>query len=399
MDSAPKDAVEASEALESRFGWLVDWVLSKHGLIIDAASRAKLLAEAGRASSFAAMALKRNADGDYTPDPNALRFPPIESLKRLPSIAPSKTLTELFDHWKHEKKPSPSTVQTWQGHINSLRAFLGHECAAEVTDDKAIEWKDALVAKGLKSVHGSHLACMRSIYKHGVENKLVPSNPFATVKAIRKRQAGESMQVYSDAEVRKILIAATSAEAPYQRWLPWLIATTGARVGEMAQLWGQSITTEDGLPVIIIAPAPDGGTLKNAGSERKVPLHPALIEAGFLDFVKSKGDGPLFYRGGGRRAARAREASESKHPSKGITNRLAGWIRDQGLRDRRKAPAHAFRKWFKTTLARKGVSDRIADIIQGHSNQDVAARYVHADMKTMLEAVSVLPLPEPLASQ
>jgi hypothetical protein len=37
------------------------------------------------------------------------------------------------------------------------------------------------------------------------------------------------------------------------------------------------------------------GSLKNLGSERKVPLHPAVIEEGFLRYVaKLPKDGPLF---------------------------------------------------------------------------------------------------------
>src|SRR5580704_19515897 len=37
------------------------------------------------------------------------------------------------------------------------------------------------------------------------------------------------------------------------------------------------------------------GSLKNLGSERKVPLHPAVIEEGFLKYVaKLPKNGPLF---------------------------------------------------------------------------------------------------------
>ena len=62
-----------------------------------------------------------------------------------------------------------------------------------------------------------------------------------------------------------------------RRWLPWLLALSGARVGELAQLWGQRITEVDGVPVMKIAPAEDGGSLKNEGSERIVPIHPAIL--------------------------------------------------------------------------------------------------------------------------
>jgi len=41
----------------------------------------------------------------------------------------------------------------------------------------------------------------------------------------------------------------------------------------------------------------DGRRLKNRGSERRVPLHPELVRAGFLDYVTARrrnGDGLLF---------------------------------------------------------------------------------------------------------
>jgi hypothetical protein len=39
---------------------------------------------------------------------------------------------------------------------------------------------------------------------------------------------------------------------------------------------------------------PDAGSLKTSGSERIIPLHPALIENGFLKFVAKIKSGPLF---------------------------------------------------------------------------------------------------------
>src|ERR1700730_4064104 len=41
----------------------------------------------------------------------------------------------------------------------------------------------------------------------------------------------------------------------------------------------------------------EDGSLNTEGSERKVPLHPAIIAEGFLDYVRSlPKNGPLFYR-------------------------------------------------------------------------------------------------------
>ncbi len=138
--------------------------------------------------------------------------------------------------------------------------------------------------------------------------------------------------------------------------------------------------------MIILAPAEDGGSLKNEGSERTVPLHPALIEQGFLDFVKERGTGPLFYR-------KSSGKTTKKHASKGITNRLAGWVREIGFDDPRKAPNHAFRHWFKSAAVHVGISDSMADAIQGHAGKTVASRYRHFSIKGMADAIALLPLP------
>jgi integrase len=104
------------------------------------------------------------------------------------------------------------------------------------------------------------------------------------------------------------------------------MALSGARIGEVAQLWGSRIVEIDGIHVMRIAPAEDGGTLKNEGSERDVPIHPAIIERGFLDFVKQRGSGPLFY---------GKKGHGQRHASKPVANHLAAWIREQGFTDGR----------------------------------------------------------------
>src|SRR5690606_34077830 len=71
----PSDAIHP--ALEQRFGSLADWVLQKHGLAIDLETRGRFRQQIAQASTDAAWSLKRMAAGDYSPDPNAARFPPV----------------------------------------------------------------------------------------------------------------------------------------------------------------------------------------------------------------------------------------------------------------------------------------------------------------------------------
>jgi integrase len=272
--------------------------------------------------------------------------------------------------------------------VASLIAFLGHEDVRRISATDIVRWKDHLVRRELspKTINDVYLSSVRTIFNQAVRDRLMPTNPVANIRVPDRRQAGTGKLPYTDAEVRRLLFLASHATDPSRRWLPWLAAASGARIGELAQLWGRRIMTIDGVPVMDLRPAEDGGSFKNEASERIVPLHPALVEAGFLRFVEARGDGPVFYR-------RSSGDPSKKHASKGVTNRLAKWIRENGFIDPRKSPNHALRHWWKTAAMRAGVGDSVADAVQGHAPNSVAGRYRHFDVHTLRRAVEVIPLP------
>lgn len=404
LDRSPE---RIAKALEDRFGRLADWVLMKHRLIIDSESRLKLLLQVEKASTLAAIQLKRNADGDYRPDPEADRFGKYEPKKPAAAPVPAPpagySLDTLFEHWIKETKPAPSTIATRKGQIRKLKDFLGHEDAQRITEADIVRWKDSLIAEGLRPGK-SHLAAIKTLLSHAVANKAVTGiteNVALPVKdgGAGKAKAGESALPYSDAEVAKLLRIAAKEKDPAKRWVPWLTALTGARVGEITQAWGRNVVNIDGVPFLLIRPAPDGGSLKNAHSERDVPIHPAIIAQGFLEFVAKKGDGPLFYAGTGRRAARSKDERSRRHPSKGTANRLSTWIRELGFNNPRQAPNHALRHWFKSACMRAGSPDSVADAIQGHGRDTTADRYRHADGPMKLTYIARIPDPTEAAAK
>jgi integrase len=379
INSMPR--TETVEGLESRFGEITNWVLAHHDLEVSEETRKSLLIEVYRAAQDAGWRLKRNAEGDYTPDPKQERFPPFEK-------QPQLTLTELFERWKSEVKPAISTMLTWNGVLNNFKAYVGHENVRQITDADVIRWKDYLVAKGLKSstINNSYFAALRTILNFGVNNKLISKNPAEKVKVANRKNSEQRQLPYNDEEVARLLGAAKQQVNPMRRWLPWLAALSGARIGELAQLWAEGIKNENGVHFMEIKAAPDGGSLKTPNSERQVPLHPALIKDGFLDFVKTKGKGPLFYR-------RSSGDPSKLHASKGVLNHLAAWVREQGFDNPRKAPNHALRHWWKSTAARIGMQDSLADAIQGHAGHSVASIYRHFDLKKLAEGVASIPVP------
>ncbi|WP_157775121.1 tyrosine-type recombinase/integrase [Hartmannibacter diazotrophicus] len=385
IDALPRSS--DLSGMERRFGWLVGWVLNKHGLLVDAETRTRLLLHVGSAATDAAWHLKRNAVGDYSPDPKADRFPKFEA------PAEAVSIDVLFERWKAETKPAASTISTWKGRpLGSLKEHLGDRAGdiRLISPDDIIGWKDKIVARGLtvKSINGTYLGMAGAIFSYAVDNRLLPSNPALGVKAAGRAKAGTSKLPYETAEVRALLNLARNETRATRRWLPWLAACTGARIGELAQLWGNRVTMIDGIPVLRIAPAEDGGSLKNIGSERDVPIHPALIKEGFLEFVKAKGNGPLFYR-------RTSGAPGRRHASSSAANQLSSWIREQGFTDPRKAPNHALRHWFKSVAVEVDIKDSVADAIQGHKARGEAHRYRHFKLDVLAAAVAKIPIPEP----
>ncbi len=173
-----------------------------------------------------------------------------------------------------------------------------------------------------------------------------------------------------------------------RRWIPWLCAYSGARVGEIAQLRGQDFAQVEGIWRYRITP--EAGTVKTQEA-REVPLHAHLIEQGFLDVVKAKGSGPLFYD-----PARLRSDHEGNRHVAKVGERLATWVRkDVGITDKGIKPNHAWRHTFKTIGAEAGLEDRVLDDIEGHSARSVGADYQRSTLKAMSNALARFPRFEP----
>ena len=380
IESLPRG--DSARSLEVRFGLLASWVLARHGLEITAQSRQKLLEQVAEAAFDAGWAMKRAAQGDYTPDVRAARFPKLETFTPTSNLP----MRELFERWREENRPSASTVSSWRPVLSSLCSFVEHDNIKQLTKIEVVRWKDKLVAGPLSAItiNNTYLACLRALLAYGLQNGLLDQNVAIGIGVKTKRIAGQGALPYEDIEVAALLGLAAREKHAARRWLPLLAACSGARVGELAQLWAERVREIDGVIALELRPAEDGGTFKNAGSERNVPLHPALIEVGFLDFVSLKGSGPLFY-------GISREGE--RHASKGTVNHLAGWIRKQpGFDNPRKAPNHALRHWWKSTASRVGIPDSRADFIQGHKTQGEASLYRHFSLKTLAADVALIPI-------
>lgn len=387
--------------LERYAGPLLDAILLREGVNAHPEDRPRLLRAFAERLVGVANKLKRNAEGDFSDDLTAAQIPKWRGhIPQVAQIPSALTFDELLRRWKVENTRSASSIGAWQTAVADLKAHLEHNDPRRVAKSDVVAWAAALRERPLspKTINDTYLAAIRALYNLALRHDLVSVNPADGYRIPSKRRAGEKKLPYDDGEVAAILALADKETTARLRWIPWLLALTGARVGEIAQLWGKRVTEKDGIPIIRIAPAEDGGSLKNEDSERDVPLHPALIDRGFLNFVKTRPNGgPLFYGGKDAKPAAPRKSETSRHVSTYVIRDVQEWIRENGFTNARKSPNHAFRHWFETKCTKLGIVEAVRDAIQGRTGAGSSADYQHIrdDMAALYEAICKIPVPKP----
>lgn len=384
-----------AHALEARFGPFVDAVLARERLTVDADSRRRLLSEAERAMTQAAAKLRANAEGDYRPDPEAARFPD-PAVVRTSNPAKPKDRSDfdaiLADWWREQDAAgrSPKTRNAYRTAFKHLREFLGHSDAARLTKADVIAFKDARVAAGVSptTIKGADLAGLKSVLAWAVANDRLASNPAEGVTVSAARKVRTRSKAFTDDEATAILRASLSYAAPKRegakqaaakRWVPWLMAFTGARVGEIVQLRREDVREVAGRWTIRLTP--EAGTVKT-GVARTVPVHPQIVALAFPEFAQGSTPGHLFVT-----------PSDPNDPSgvvRGVVNRLQGFVREV-VPDPAVAPNHGWRHRFHSKAREVGIEDGVARAIVGHAKKDVHDAYGDVTVAAMARAIDLLP--------
>ena len=332
--------------------------------------------------------------GATSPPPSPSLRPAIQ-----PSLAKPASLTALFEAWWLEAKAAgrkPSTRENYSNTVENFVSFLKHDDASKVTPEHVVAFKDYRLSTpskhtgrilSAKTVKDTDLAALKAVFGWAVANHRLATNPASGVTVrVGKTQKLRS-KGFTEQEARRILTAALAyvpgaeraCTAAAKRWVSWLCAFTGARVGEIGQLRRQDVSREGEWWVIRITP--EAGTVKT-DEAREVVVHPQLVELGFPDFVARSAVGPLFLL--------PAKDGDILGPLQGLKNRLAEFSRTL-VTDPNVAPNHGWRHRFKTVGMEAGIETRVLDAIQGHTGQTVSDRY--GEVKVRAQAVAIQKLP------
>lgn len=203
-------------------------------------------------------------------------------------------------------------------------------------------------------------------------------------------------------------------DADWKFWIPIICLHNGLRVSEVSQLYTEDVYQVDGVwcasvvhdctPELAEEQANECGTrrakaefrsseehrrrTKNVASRRVVPVHPRLIELGFLDYVahvcgRRPGSQHLF--------AELRWESKSmfgRQPSEHMRKLLAS----AGIAEKRRKVPHSLRSNFKQRLEKTFLPDNFQKRLLGHStDSEKDTSYNETDFGPAFPAAEVLP--------
>jgi hypothetical protein len=303
------------------------------------------------------------------------------------------TFAILRATWELENT-NKRTRRTFGRYMDRFAAHLGHDDATRVTPEDFIAFKETLLraANAKEMSHttvGNILTAIKSVFAAGHKGHKIDTNPTAGITyRPKKSQKGKTLG-YSPDQVEKILIAGRS-QPPHIRYPTLIGAFSGARIGELADATTFDVYQVGEIWVIDIRIdfREEDQTIKTESSIRRVPLHPQIIDEGFIEYVRSLASGPLFP---------AFSLGQDNRRADAASREISEWVRSLGIKNPSKTvrykPNHSFRHYCKTEWRNAKVEEELHDAITGHGEDSDSRDYGEYQLRLMLEAIEKLPNP------
>lgn len=368
----------------------------------------KLARELQAATIKATKAVRLRNEGEVVETP---RVPGLRPESRVP------LLSMAVEQWVEEKARTSWVAKTKREHC----AWMGHFIAAigdrpldayTKTDARAYKgmllklpanWVKFSELQGLsldKASAKAHELGMEPMTESNV-NKLLgfvgsfwtwasdqydeaSVNPFKGLKIKQRKRIREERDPFSVQELGAIFSAPIYTGCASLRewkrpgvlvprnsgmfWVPLISLFTGARMGEVIQLYVDDVRDEGGIFFLDLNDNGEDKRLKTTYSQRSIPIHASILDMGFMDHVelcRSKGQKRLFSD---------LAMGEDGYYSTPFSKHFSRFLRAVGIKNRKNA-FHSFRHSFEDACRDSDIPKEIMDALQGHGQEGMSERY------------------------
>ncbi|MGY6121297.1 DUF6538 domain-containing protein (plasmid) [Paraburkholderia strydomiana] len=322
--------------------------------------------------------------------------------KPQPASKSALYLPALIDKWAKERTPNARTFAKAALVARRFREMVGPIPVKSIERRHAIAFKDALLASGQSASNTNKtLELLSVLLNFARANEMTKMNAAQGVRVLVKSTTKPKARISFNLPALQSIFSSPvysehvrpdggAGEAAY--WLPLLALLTGARLEEMCQLAPDDVFeetyldatgTQHAVPCVrfVHNEERDQG-VKNAGSVRRIPLHPILIALGFVEYAHSHKGKPRIFPD----LKPNSYGEESGNWSKWFGKYLRGPC---AVTDNRMV-FHSFRHSFKDACRECSISKDLADAIQGHDDGDASSGYgsEYHPLRPLVEAMS-----------
>lgn len=289
-------------------------------------------------------------------------------------LPPDDYLPQTVTHFKSRVKWLPLNAEKGKANLKRWGGRTHAQRSEEVELMGLPHIKKATVNKHINRLSAFFDYCSRQRY-------MASPNPFFQKASKRSKINGGAenavaeRQAFNMADLERIFDPTLykTRKLPHSFWPPLIALMTGARVNEIAQLYLADIVDDDrdnpGRWRFMILAKEKDQRVKNPSSLRSIPMHPKLIELGFLAYLQDVK--ALGYK----RVFPTLRYTEASGYGDSVSEFFLGYLRDKvGITDSTKV-FHSFRYYFSNQLFRYSQKERMHIVgMTGHAREGVFER-------------------------
>jgi len=236
--------------------------------------------------------------------------------------------------------------------LSQFEDHIGDVMLSDITAVMVHDFADKIGANASRETVSKKVGYVKRMVDYGVRKGWVQNNVFAGL--VIDKNIGRSRLSYRPFSSKELEELFEQDMKDHLRNLLSILITTGMRLDEAALLDWEDIKEDQGIVYYDLT----NKLVKNAGSQRRVPVHSSLT---WITTGKTGQMFPEFTRDADGKA----QASASKA--------LMPLIRI--VTDDKAKVVHSLRGNFKDMMRDAGVSKEVNDFITGHASGDVAGQY------------------------
>ena len=299
-----------------------------------------------------------------------------------PEPVSNLTLEDLFADWKRlYRGDRQKTIDKVESILREFQDVVGRKPAAAYDKVDVIAYRDYLldVRKWAPGTAKTKITLLSAVFGVAVADGKLPTNPAAMIRVPTSKARPRRLPL-EISELQMIFSSPLYTEGFRMKggrgeaavWLPLLSLFSGNREEELGQLRVWDVCCRNGIWYLNILETDEDDEantkVKNSSSWRKLPLHPKVIEAGFLRYVgrlKEAGHVRLFPK-----------LTPDKYGT--FTTSWSKWfhryLRDKlGITSKLKV-FHSTRHNFRDACREAGLDEEIADRLMGHKGNGATGR-------------------------